>query len=914
MKKNIDNATYRKMTTMIVFALEQSLGQLIRDNQIFCKDRDLKSIDSVINRVKKKNIRVNSDIESVLSNTYMSEVFDIALELSNNTSVHDDLRKLEELCKSLNLFDIRNAIAHPNKDFPVCYWYRICAIATDPLIGILGLNEITANFEAAIQNKIDVPPDSWINKYRYVIPNTLPRLFEHDITGLIGREDEFKNLDRNLASDRISFISIIAPGGVGKTALILQYLKRISEDVQWTTKLDGIIFQTLKNERLEKEGIEKIKAISGISQIKEAVLNDLNELFPDEISHNIDEALSLHRDKKLIICVDNLETLLMQSPDDFVEFNLMLPSLWRVIVTSRIPIDSATNIRLKSLNKKSATHLGIQYATKKGVDLSPQMLENIAEKSNNNPLAIRLTVDLYSTGKSLTESMLQSQSNIVDFSYRNLIDSLSDNAVSILEVMYILGSEVQRKDLVSYLELTFDDIQEAINNLTRTSLIFAKHTDYGEAFYSLSESIRDLLIRNPRNILIRNQIQARVQSRRVKIQQHSNKTKQLEESRFSDSYIGTDDENLRSIIIDINKELDKKKYKLNINETLLVEYRSKLELYGRCSENYELHFHQSRIHDYFNEHVEKQNCLERAYCLNINDPRVNLALAICYFKQKRIKDAIPLFEKNMEKNLHLPDKSDKKFSFSLINCYLHSLLESAEYSKIEEVTKDWINDEQWAELYGTFLASMHKRSVEHLVGSDLKSCEDRLIQALNIYDIIFTKLGYNYTTTKGEYHKLLEQMVFIIRKYESSKDFIKKCTDSVSRHYKNTSYFYYSLDSKESISLLTKLVEFGDDEFKNQQWLLNLLNLQYDQNQVKLLEEEGYSIVRITGFPYEDKFCSYCFAIDSEKTIFLHIDNFQGNNIQWSRLDIDDKVAVKYEETQKGYNATSIVLLKYSKI
>lgn len=72
-----------------------------------------------------------------------------------------------------------------------------------------------------------------------------------------------------------NLIAIIAPGGIGKTALVLQYLKDLSLNPNWSDKLSSIIFCTLKNEKLTADGIEAIDAIGEIEQIKETILNDL---------------------------------------------------------------------------------------------------------------------------------------------------------------------------------------------------------------------------------------------------------------------------------------------------------------------------------------------------------------------------------------------------------------------------------------------------------------------------------------------------------------------------------------------------------------------------------------------------------------------------------------------------------------
>ena len=109
-------------------------------------------------------------------------------------------------------------------------------------------------------------------------------------------------------------------------------------------------------------------------------------------------------------------------------------------MTSRISIDSATTVPLEPLGKRHAINLSRNYLKKRGVQLIDQnILENIADRANYNPLAIRLTIDLYIKGVDINQSIQQSQKDIASFSYKNLIESLSDNSIAILEAIYVLG-------------------------------------------------------------------------------------------------------------------------------------------------------------------------------------------------------------------------------------------------------------------------------------------------------------------------------------------------------------------------------------------------------------------------------------------------------------------------------------------
>ncbi|MBF4375893.1 hypothetical protein EAY46_23165, partial [Vibrio anguillarum] len=181
---------------------------------------------------------------------------------------------LKALANQLGIFDIRNAVCHPNNPFPDCYWYRAATIASDPLIEKLGLQNVSEALTSAVAGQLNEPPQSWFSDVKWAIPNNLPKMFPHEITGLLGRETEFKELNRLLLLPRENLITIVAPGGIGKTALVLQLLKDLSLTPSFSKQVDRIIFCSLKNEELTADGLRKIDAVKDIDSIKSHIFNE----------------------------------------------------------------------------------------------------------------------------------------------------------------------------------------------------------------------------------------------------------------------------------------------------------------------------------------------------------------------------------------------------------------------------------------------------------------------------------------------------------------------------------------------------------------------------------------------------------------------------------------------------------------
>ncbi|HCE1224802.1 TPA: hypothetical protein NFW82_005594, partial [Klebsiella pneumoniae] len=102
------------------------------------------------------------------------------------------------------------------------------------------------------------------------------------------------------------------------------------------------------------------------------------------------------------------------------------------------------------------------------------------------------------------ESISVANKEIASFSYSNLIDALSDISVNILEALFISDNN-NRITLCEMLSLSLEEIVESIAQLSNTSLI-NRNTSEGGEIYSLSESIRELLVTTPRNIHLREKL------------------------------------------------------------------------------------------------------------------------------------------------------------------------------------------------------------------------------------------------------------------------------------------------------------------------------------------------------------------------------------------------------------------------
>jgi tetratricopeptide (TPR) repeat protein len=907
----------RIKTAMIVYALEEALGNYVIQNEELIDDISEGTRTSIVDREKERGNNINKDsITQLVEASYLNEIFSFALDLTENTDFNNYLNELKSLASILGIFDIRNAVSHPNRAFPDCYWYRAAVIASDPLIEKLKLTAVKQALSSAEAENLNPPPDEWLNNVHWAIPNTLPTSFDHEITGLLGREKEFKDLKGVLSKIRNNLIAVVAPGGVGKTSLILQFLKDISLSPEWNGKINAISFCTLKNERLTADGIEYIEAINGIDQIKDSILKDLGNIYSDKSFESFDEACEQLEDEKILICIDNLETLLMNSQKEFINFNQSLPIQWRVVVTSRVSVDSATTVPLEPLIKRHAVNLCRNYFRKRGVsNFTQDDLEKIADMANNNPLAIRLTIDLYLKGVDISKSIEKSQKDIALFSYKNLIESLKDNSISVLEAIYAIGDST-KSELIELLDLSGEEIVESINELSKTSLIIRAITEIGDDSFRLSDSIRDLLLITPKNIEIRTKIADSIKQRKAKILEQTKRDQQLGITKFDEQFIEKNtDPSTHVLIVDLNKFLSVKNRQRQ-NLEILVDIKNRfVDLLNHMPHSYQLHYHNSRVLRFLKDKQGEYSSLQKALKHSNENPRVLLSISLFHFYNDEYDKSETDFKKLIDCELNRPSNSTQKYSYTINNCYLHSLLKLGKYDEILDFTKDWESDSDWLVLFGTHRATSFKRKIELRTASDIAESEKSINEAVYIFSKIFEKEGYqNVACTEAL--KLIKQVQTALNSScQYSDSFVMNILNFISVHFFNLagSIRTLSIDSNEVQDIIKTFydIEIKDNPLKEANWYKPRTRLVYDREHIAELENEGFTIVEVCYIPEGDYMPNYLFAKDkNEEQFYLKVDYFDGGWNRWGYIDINTKLAIIYQEkSQKHkYRRASLIV------
>lgn len=883
----------KRKTTMLLHQIEEALGNFVLNNGDI-NSLNLDSLENIHQReVDKGRVFNRKSIKDVVEATYLDELFGFALDIAHDSSMIDSINYLYSLFHHLDIYEIRNAISHPNRPFWDCYWYRVAAIASDPVNEILGLSEVKAALESAEAGVITDPPEDWVTKVIWQIPNNLPEQFDHGLTGLIGRSKELQELKKYITNQRVNTIALVAPGGAGKTALALDLLNTIVSTPSFSKSLDSVIFITMKTEKLTSEGVVSLDSIETMEELRSNIVESINEIY-DESFLSFEDAKEAMENEKILLCIDNLETLLREKQDSFEELNYQLPPSWQVLVTSRISVSNATILSLEALKEKSAIHLARTYLAKRGgPTLDEDKYIQLTKGCFYNPLAIRLTIDLIVTGHDMPSSLNVANKEIAEFSYNNLIEALSKNAVEILETIFVEDVST-RLSLCELLDKSIDEISSAVGELSKTSLISRASSEQGES-YKLSDSVRDLLLVSPRNIEIRSKVQNVIHKQRNLSNEIDIRQNEKEMPEWHSDYVASEtNHNLKILITDVNNGIKKSRRNTDIAVGLFRKLKDSKFIYEG---NSLYHRAFGRILEVLKDYNSAEEQYKLAISSDKDNPSSYYLLARMYHSTKRFDDARDSYVKLIDMGWTCTEVNVISFGKSIYSGYFLALLFSGQYEQVFEKTKRWKDAGPYRSTLGTYRASAWKRKMEGLVDNNPDETVDALLRASRILSDVFRNEGYSRTANKQAI-KIFEEIEFCF----SRKIYCQKHQDIGGELFSFVHDNIFEISQLNPMRPLDDLIRkfsslgLSENPFRNSSRNSASTN-SFDFSDERDSDSSGIISVQITNRP-KDK-ASYLFSRDaSSQDYFLHYDNFKdGGWRHWCQLAIGQKLNIVPEDS-----------------
>jgi len=320
------------------------------------------------------------------------------------------------------------------------------------------------------------------------------------------RESELKVLHNLiLGEDQYSRVSdstvVFGYGGVGKTALVLDFIYEVIQKMQeeeYQNKYDFILFFSSKEERLVTTkttgefDIDKINVdIHSCDEIIQQILSSLNMKKFEE--------LRTTRFKGLIV-IDNIENLKEEDKIQIFDFIRKVPRSIQFILTSRSEEKAEEKIHLSEFRDFERGKEFIQsYIDSHNFNLiiDDEEIETLLSATKGNTLLLVQslqslndeTTTIQNISNELNNYESSSFEKVANFMYKNTFDSaikeLNDEGLDPQNIILLATLYRIKIDLYSLSKLTdikINDVRKIANHLT-SKLIFNKT----EEFYTVNE-------------------------------------------------------------------------------------------------------------------------------------------------------------------------------------------------------------------------------------------------------------------------------------------------------------------------------------------------------------------------------------------------------------------------------------------
>lgn len=390
------------------------------------------------------------------------------------------------LIKSLNagltgLIQVRNRVMHTR---PLDYDDLAKTIAICD-----SLSTLSSHWPSLIETKeriehsphsllqIEIPESDDQSRINHNLP--LP---DFDETGFIGRKKTVDQL-KKACLGVYPVITVVGEGGLGKTALVLRVAYELLDSP--TSPFDAIIFVSAKTTQLTTNEIKRIKgAITSSMGLFEMAADALGSVTESPI----EDLLRLLSDTRVLLIIDNLETIVDDHLRSFLED---LPTGSKVLITSRIGLGAFEYpIVLQPLDETESVQLLRTAAAARGcsrlVSMSNAKVNLFCGRMKQNPLYIKWFVSAVQAGKR-PEDIFANDKIFLQFCLSNVYDKLSEDAKNIVRALLSVGGAFTIAELAFLTEASDLELLKAVQELMRTNMLAMTSASLGHAFESKYE-------------------------------------------------------------------------------------------------------------------------------------------------------------------------------------------------------------------------------------------------------------------------------------------------------------------------------------------------------------------------------------------------------------------------------------------
>ncbi|WP_060209920.1 NB-ARC domain-containing protein [Sporosarcina koreensis] len=357
-------------------------------------------------------------------------------------------------------------------------------------------------------------------KMNFELLHNLPSPPYHDF---IGRNNQIDKLHDLLMHKNTRLLQVNGIGGIGKTSLVYYYCELLQKK-EFNHDFEFIIWMSGKRTYFTPNGERKISDfISSYQDVISEIYNffhrdKINDENSDDYGDTLIEVQRLLEEYKILLVVDNLETLI---EEELINFLFNIPSNSKVILTTRESIAdfqmSIITLQGFEEDQEFIDFLEREYSRRTEDSFSElygKYASEIYKYTKGMPLAIQLVVNQLSLNadiKIIIRSLSRGNTynSLLEFCFMGVIERLNEVQKSVLYILAL--PEVEHfftiEDINLIANYTDDDIMLALQQLSNFSLCYKEKREDERASYATPHLaklyIRDFKFENAKLLIER---------------------------------------------------------------------------------------------------------------------------------------------------------------------------------------------------------------------------------------------------------------------------------------------------------------------------------------------------------------------------------------------------------------------------
>jgi tetratricopeptide (TPR) repeat protein len=316
----------------------------------------------------------------------------------------------------------------------------------------------------------------------FAIEDGTYRLLEKGYESFVGRHRLRQRIIDAVTQDpRIWIINVHGAGGVGKSALVNWAVYEFYRQQTF----EAIIHLTAKQTALTSSGIVQVgRSLYSLENLVDQILNAFQETLPEALDQKKCTSIEILSAWHTLLVLDNMETVQDGRILDFIQ-HLPVDTKAKVLMTSRqktgawelpVPVNELNVEEVAEFLRVRVEEMGIDYPED---SVTPKKVHQV---SGGLPLAIQWILGRYRlTGdmEKVLGALVEKDSPVLEFSFRNIWTVLSSDARAVLAAMTVFDNPPTSQQIAIATQFGIETIDKALGELSDVTLA-TRHTQVSD--------------------------------------------------------------------------------------------------------------------------------------------------------------------------------------------------------------------------------------------------------------------------------------------------------------------------------------------------------------------------------------------------------------------------------------------------